>query len=122
MSINPKDDEIRIQAAVGAEVLQFLIAECKQHRGVLSIDDFKEFQVLNYGISLPEHVPKEYAHKLIHRTIKVILGVVMSVMDEFEIKQLDLRTLKMMGEKFNKDFLYNAIKETYNIGGDNENE
>ena len=118
--INPKEDEIKIQAAVGAEILQFLITECKEHRGVLSLDDFKEFHVLNYGISLPDHVPKEYAHELIQRTIKIMLGVIMSVMDEFGIRQLDLRTLKMMGEKFNEDFLYKAIKDTNDIGGDNE--
>lgn len=117
MSINPLDDEARIQSVVAIEVLKFLQKECHKNDGTLSRKDFEQFSILHYGISLPEHIPSAFADKLVHETVEIILNVLISVMEEYKLAFLTDRMFDVIMDKFDKAYVYNLIKDSQNQQG-----
>ena len=112
MSINPLDDEAKIQSSVAIEILRFLQKECRKNDGTLSREDFERFSILHYGISLPEHIPAAFADKLVHETVEILLNVLISVMDEYKLEVLTDHMFDVIVSKFDKTYIYNLIKDS----------
>lgn len=112
MSINPKEDEIRIQAAVAVEVLSFLQAQCRKRGGTLTLKDFEDFDVLNYGIEIPSHIPEEFADKVVQETTEMVLTALTQCIEDQKLEGLTNNIFTVMMRKFNVQFMYTMIKDS----------
>jgi len=117
MNINPKEDEVKIQSVVSVEILKFLQKECHKNNGVLTMKDLDQYTILQYGISLPEHIPSAYADKLIHETVGMIMGTLISVMNEYKLDSLTDHMFDVIVDKFDTTYVYNMIKDSQNQQG-----
>ena len=116
MSINPKEDEIKIQAAVAVEVLSFLQTECRKRGGLLTLKDFEDFNVLNYGIQIPDHIPDNFADKVVQETCEMVLTALTQCIEDQKLEGLTNNIFTVMMRKFNTQFMYNMIKDSIDKG------
>ena len=112
LSINPSEDEMRIQSAVAVEILTFLQKECRARGGNLLLKDFDEFGSVNYNMNIPKHIPTDFADKVVRQTVDMVLLTLISVMKEHDLKSLSNNMFTIMMRKFDEKFIYNMIKDS----------
>ncbi len=120
MKINPREDEARMQAAVGIGVFKFLCEECDKHGGIITLEEMSSYGTLAYSLTLPPYVPHDFAKELISDTVHIVLKVLIDAMMYLGTTQLNSKALHMLVDKFTEERLYKIIKASQVNDNDEE--